>query len=193
MRAPKEELVASKSVGLKGGDHGLKRPEPKRRRRNTVVADNARRGASAAARKQASGRGSDADRVKPEKRRAGISAPAADDGSEIGRRVGHSIGNVKRVQARPEKKNRKAAVDTTKKGVAADDRRVGGGHTARRNAKLNMAGMTAMLEDSATGKPSRKSTRRATNRHKPNQLTRRTKRNLHSPESRAMRGRAVAG
>jgi len=185
--------VASKSVGLKGGDRGLERPEPKRRRRNTIVADNARRGASAAARKQSSGRGSDAEHVKAPKRRAGVSAPAADEGSEIGRRVGRSIGNIKRAQARPEKKNRAANVDTSKKSVAADDRRVGSGHTARRNTKLNMAGMTATLEDSATGKPSRKSTRRSANRSKPNQLTRRTQRKVHSPESRAMRSRAVAG
>jgi len=180
--------VASKSVGLKGGDHGLDRPEPKRRRRNTTIANNARRGASAAARKQAGGQGSDADKIKPEKRRAGMSAPAADDGSEIGRRVGHSRGNVKRAQARPEKKHRNANVDTSKKGVAADDRKVGNGHTARRNTKLNTAGMTAMLEDSATGKPSRKSTRKSTNRSKPSQLTRRTQRKLVSPEARAARG-----
>jgi hypothetical protein len=184
--------VSSKSVGLKGGDHGLKRPEPKRRRRNTAVADNARRSAISEARKQSGGRGSDAERVKPRKRKAGVSAPAADDGSEIGRRVGRSIGNIKRVQARPEKKNRKAAVDTTKKGTSASDRRVGGGHTARRNTKLNMAGMTATLEDSATGRPSRKSTRKSANRSKPSQLTRRQQRKTTSPEARAMRARAGA-
>jgi hypothetical protein len=184
--------VASKSVGLKRGKHGLEHPEPKRVRRNTGLTSNARRGVSPAARKQAGGLGSDADKVKPPKRRAGMSAPAADDGSEIGRRVGHSLGNVKRAQARPEKKNRKAAVDTSKKGVAADDRRVGGGHTARRNTKLNMAGMTAMLEDSATGKPSRKSTRKSKNRAKPNQLTRRTQRALTAPKARAARSRATA-
>lgn len=185
--------MASKSVQTKRrGDVGLEKPAPKRRRRNTAIADNGRTGSMSAARKKALGL-SHAELPKKTKRRAGTSAPAADDGSEIGRRVGHTMGNVKRAQARPEKKRRNSPVDTSKKGVAADDRKVGQGHTARRNTKLNMAGMTAMLEDSATGVPSRKSTRRASNRHKPNQLTRKVKRNLHTPESRHARGRSVAG
>jgi hypothetical protein len=183
--------VSSKSVGLKGGSHGLEHPEPTRRRRNKNPSTNARAAASAAARKQAGGQGSDAQKIKPTKRRAGLSAAAADDGEEIGRRVGHTRGNVKRAQARPEKKRGDAYVDTSKKGVAADDKKAGYGHTARRNTKLNTAGMTSALEDSATGRPSRKSTRKSANRSKPNQLTRRTQRKLVSPEARAMRSQAA--
>lgn len=59
--------------------------------------------------------------------------------------------------------------------------------TARRNAHADTAGMTSALEDSA-GRPSRKSTRRATNRIKSaTQLTRRTKRNVRAPQTRAQR------
>ena len=60
----------------------------------------ARRSAISEARKQSSGRGSDAEQIKPKKRRADVSAPAADDGSEVGRRVGRSIGNIKRAKKR---------------------------------------------------------------------------------------------
>ncbi|MBI2391734.1 MAG: hypothetical protein HYV09_19245 [Deltaproteobacteria bacterium] len=184
--------MASKSVQAARGDVGLDKPAPKRRRRNTAIADNGRSGSMSAARKKALGL-SHAALPKQPKRPANSSARAGDDGSEIGRRVGHGKGNVKAAQARPEKKRRDRPVDTSKKGVAADDRRVGSGHTARRNTKLNMAGMTAMLEDSATGVPSRKSTRRAVNRHKPNQLTKRAQRKASSPQARHARGRATAG
>lgn len=184
--------MASKSVRGTKGDVGLDRPAPKRRRRNTTLVDNARRGSMSAARKQSAGKHSDAEIPKQPKRRAGMSAPAADAGSEVGRRVGRSMGNIKRAQARPEKKRRDKPVDTSKPGVAADDKRVGGSHTARRNTKLNMAGMTATLEDSRTT-PSRKSTRRSANRQKPNQLTKRAQRRVTSPKARATRSRATAG
>jgi len=183
--------VSSKSVGLKGGSHGLEHPEPTRHRRNKAPVSNARRGFGAKAGEEVAVESLPKKKAKPTKRRAQMTA-TTDEGSMIDRRVGQGRANVKRAQARPEKKRRDAYVDTSKKGVAADDKKVGAGHTARRNTKLNTSGMTATLEDSATGKPSRKSTRKSANRSKPNQLTRRTKRKLHSPESRAARSRARA-
>ncbi len=158
------------------------------------MADNARRAAAPSARRGAGGLGSDAEREKP-KKHVRRRARAADDGSEIGRRVGHSTANVKRAAARPEKTRRDRPVDTAKPGVAADDRKAGYGHTARRNTKLNTPKAAYMLEDSTKDRPSRKSTRRASNRTKhATQLTRRTQRNVHTPEARAARrGGARAG
>lgn len=153
--------MASKSVT--SGERGLERPEPKRRRGNKALVDNAPRRTTAAAPKP------------PPKRRAGQSAEAADAGSEIGRRVGRTQGNLKRVHAR----------DGTDRSRATSKE-----HTARRNVKLDDAGMSKTLEDSATGKPSRKSTRKSANRTKESQLTRKTRRKLHSPGSRAVRARA---
>lgn len=61
-------------------------------------------------------------------------------------------------------------------------------HTARRNSKQNTAGMVYDLEDSMTGRPSRKSTRPGKNRVKPaSGLTLRTKSNMHSPGAVAAR------
>lgn len=183
--------MSSKAVTARG-DTGLKKPAtPARRKRNTAMADNARRAAAPTARRGAGGRGSDAEREKP-KKHVRRSAPAADDGSEVGRRVGHTSANVKRAQARPEKKRRDRPVDTAKKGVAADDRKAGYGHTARRNTKLNTRKATAMLEDSTQDRPSRKSTRKATNRVKPNQLTKRAQRAVTAPKQRATRAAARA-
>jgi ribosome-associated translation inhibitor RaiA len=113
-------------------------------------------------------------------------------GSLIGRRVGRGRKNLLRAAERPEKKRRDALVDTSLPGVSASDRKVGATATATRNTKLNRAGMTATLEDSATGKPSRKSTRRSQNRAKAgSKLERRAKRRLQSPQARARRA-AVA-
>jgi ribosome-associated translation inhibitor RaiA len=110
------------------------------------------------------------------------------NGSLIGKRVGHAQQNLLDAQTRPEKEHRDRPVDTSMPGVAADDRKAGYGHTAARNTKLNTSGMTHMLEDSQTARPSRKSTRAGTNRIKPdNPLTRRTKSKVHSPRERAAR------
>lgn len=192
--------MSSKSVGTKRKDVGLETPEPRRKRANTgAMATNARRGAMPETRKRAHGTGSDAEKPKPARRAKGAGAPAAGDraeteGSLIGRRVGHAVSNVKRAQARPEKTRRDRPVDTAKKGVAADDRKVGAGHTARRNTKLRTSGMTAMLEDSTEDRPSRKSTRRSTNRVKQStQLTRRTQRAVRSPKARATKASVGAG
>jgi hypothetical protein len=115
------------------------------------------------------------------------------EGSFIGRRVGRSSKDVGDVLKRPEKLHGKHPVDTAKKGVAASDRKAGGGSTARRNSRLDDAGARYTLEDSATGKPSRKSTRRSANAQKPdNQLQQRATRKVASPEDRARRADARA-
>lgn len=125
------------------------------------------------------------ERPVPAKKHATKTASA---GSLIGRRVGRSWGNVLEAASRPEKLRGDAIVDTSLEGVSATDRKVGAGATARRNTKLNLRGATATLEDSATGKPSRKSTRRSANRAKSgSKLSRKTRRELHSPKARARR------
>lgn len=89
-----------------------------------------------------------------------------EDGSLIGRRVGRSKERLRRVAERPEKLRRDVWVDTAQPGISASDRKVGAGSTARRNTKLNLAGLTSALEDSAQDRPSRKSTRRSVGRAK---------------------------
>jgi hypothetical protein len=121
----------------------------------------------------------------PAKKRATATASA---GSLIGRRVGRSWGNVLEAASRPEKLRGDAIVDTSLEGVSATDKKVGAGATAKRNTKLNIRSATATLEDSATGRPSRKSTRRSANRAKSgSKLSRKTKRTLHNPKARARR------
>ena len=69
--------------------------------------------------------------------------------------------------------------------------RYAGGVTAARNVKVDRAEHeTRELEDSGSGKPSRKSTRKGANRVKPDsQLQRRAVRRARSPEARhASRG-----
>ena len=52
---------------------------------------------------------------------------------------------------------------TSQPGVSASDRKVGDGHSGTRNVSKRAAKKGgAKLEDSATGKPSRKSTRKST-------------------------------
>jgi ribosome-associated translation inhibitor RaiA len=105
-----------------------------------------------------------------------------------GRREGHSQQQLMDLAARPEKLRGDLANDTAEPGVSADDRKIGGDHTAARNTKLNTAGMPYALEDSTTGKPSRKSTRAGSNRIKPgNPMTQRTKAAVHSPQNEHMR------
>lgn len=69
---------------------------------------------------------------------------------------------------RPPRPRRDVPVDTSLPGISATDRKAGGGATARRN-KSKSAGKSAVyaLEDSATGKPSRRSTRKSANRANP--------------------------
>lgn len=123
---------------------------------------------------------------------------SADDESElesvdtiIDGRSGHGPDQLMIAQERQEKVRRDLPVDTSEPETSADDRKAGYGHTAKRNTKLNTAGMKYALEDSTTGRPSRKSTRRSTNRIKPdNPLTRRTKSAVLSPQSQAGRAQS---
>ena len=67
----------------------------------------------------------------------------------------------------PRRPARNWPVDTALPGVSATDRRAGGGSSGTRNLSHEAARKAAyVLEDSATGRPSRKSTRRAANRQK---------------------------
>lgn len=68
---------------------------------------------------------------------------------------------------------------------------LGAGHTAARNASLH-AGRRggAKLEDSANGKPSRKSTRGSVDHTKPSNLQLRETRKVSSPSARAAQGKA---
>jgi ribosome-associated translation inhibitor RaiA len=112
--------------------------------------------------------------------------PPPEDGSLIGRRVGRARANLLRAADRPEKRRRDALVDTAQPETSATDRRAGGGSTARRNTRLNSARATATLEDSASGRPSRKSTRRSANRAKQDdQLRLRAALASQSPSGRA--------
>jgi ribosome-associated translation inhibitor RaiA len=113
------------------------------------------------------------------------------EGSLIGRRVGRSAERLRLAAERPEKLRRDAWVDTAQPATSASDRKVGAGSTARRNTKLNLAGMTSMLEDSASGRPSRKSTRRSAGRAKRDSALRlRATARATSPEERARKPRA---
>lgn len=112
------------------------------------------------------------------------------DGALIGRRVGRSRARLALAASRPEKKRGDAIVDTSLAGVSASDRKVGARATAKRNTQLVAKRATATLEDSATGRPSRKSTRRSANRAKSgNKLARKAKRKLHTPTARARRAK----
>lgn len=92
------------------------------------------------------------------------------------------------------KRRRDVPVDTSQPGVSATDRKAGGGSTAARNRSQHAAKKaTYALEDSATGKPSRRSSRRAANRAKPgSNLTRQKQREIRSPEALAERAKARA-
>lgn len=86
--------------------------------------------------------------------------------SLIGRREGRADKQLALALARPEKERRDAYTDTAEPDVSESDRRAGGGHSARRNSRKVSSGHTVTLEDSL-GRPSRKSTRRSSNRGKP--------------------------
>jgi hypothetical protein len=106
----------------------------------------------------------------------------------MGRREGHGADPLMLAAERPEKVRRDLPVDTSQPDTSADDRKVGSGHTAKRNTKLNTSGMAYALEDSTTGRPSRKSTRGSANGIKhANPLTRLTKSSVMSPKSQAGR------
>jgi hypothetical protein len=75
----------------------------------------------------------------------------------------------------------------------ATDRKAGGGSTAARNVKRRTSRATAALEDSATGRPSRKSTRASANRAKSgSKQGRRAKAAASSPKRAATKAKARA-
>lgn len=86
----------------------------------------------------------------------------------------------KKKAKQPPKRRRDWPVDTSLPGVSASDRKVGHGSTASRNLSQRAARNAAyVLEDSQTGRPSRKSTRKGANAMKPShplQLAKRTQR-----------------
>ena len=144
-----------------------------------------------------------AGRSARERARSAPSAPASaepqgaarpdDEGSLIGRRVGRSPAQLERALARPEKQRGDAYVDTAAVGTSASDRKAGYGATAARNTKRNRAGMTASLEDSRTT-PSRKSTRKSTNRAKSGvALARNASEQARTPKKQAARARVRKG
>jgi len=126
--------------------------------------------------------------LAPDSNRMALDSGAGEPDSLIDKRVGRGPQNLIDAAARPEKMRRDQPVDTALAHVSATDRRAGYGHTARRNTKLNTAGMTYELEDSLTARPSRKSTRGSANHVKPDApLTHRTKSAVHTPSARARR------
>lgn len=92
---------------------------------------------------------------------------------------------------KPRPPRRDVPIDTSKPGVSATNRKAGLGDTAKRNLSKRAAKKGgALLEGSATGKPSRKSTRRSTGRLKRSTgLQRKAVRNAHSPSARAAKRR----
>jgi hypothetical protein len=92
----------------------------------------------------------------------------------------------------PPRRRREKPVDTARAGVSATDRRAGGDATAARNrsARAQTKG-GARLESSASGKPSRKSTRKSVGRVKRTaNLQRREIRRTSSPQARAEKAAA---
>jgi putative sigma-54 modulation protein len=106
-----------------------------------------------------------------------------------GRRAGHGRDELMELQARPEKERRDSPIDTSQPGVSADMRKVGAGHTGKRNTKLHTDGMPYALEDSTTARPSRKSSRGGGKNHLKHgqQLALRSKSAVHNPQQRAAR------
>jgi hypothetical protein len=92
----------------------------------------------------------------------------------------------------PRRPRRDQPVDTAKPGISATDRKVGAGSTAKRNVSKRAARKGGpILEDSATGKPSRKSSRRTTAGSKTtSNLERRQTRRISAPKTRATKAKA---
>jgi hypothetical protein len=111
--------------------------------------------------------------------------PPLPGGSLIGTRVGRSTRNLERTLAWSN------AVDTSQPGVSASDKKAGGSSTAARNVKRATSRAAFALEDSATGKPSRKSTRGSGNRAKAgSQQGRQAKRRAAAPKRAATKAKA---
>jgi hypothetical protein len=89
---------------------------------------------------------------------------------------------------------RDTPVDTAKPGVSATDRKAGAGSTSARNASKRVAKKGgADLEDSATERPSRKSTRKSSGRAKrTTNLQLREIRKVSAPKTRAQKAKATS-
>ena len=89
----------------------------------------------------------------------------------------------------PPRRRRDHPVDTAQPGVSATDRRAGGNSTAGRNRSKSAAKKASYVLEDSRERPSRKSTRRARNRQKPdNNLKRRQMRKTTSAAARARLG-----
>jgi ribosome-associated translation inhibitor RaiA len=109
-------------------------------------------------------------------------------GSLVGRRVGQADENIEAAIVQRRGKH----VDTSAPGVSATARKAGGGSTAARNVSKRARKATARLEDSATGKPSRKSTRGSAGRAKAGSKQRRAAvRTARSPKRKATKAQAA--
>ncbi|HUR28244.1 MAG TPA: HPF/RaiA family ribosome-associated protein [Planctomycetota bacterium] len=132
-----------------------------------------------------SGRAWRPERVKVP-RPAKIPNPPPSSGSRYDRRVGRTKEHFLEALSRPEKIHRDKYVDTSQPGISETDRKAGGGSTVRRNSRKRTTKATVTLEDSATGKPSRKSTRKSANRRKGSETLEQIARNrVQMPQSRA--------
>jgi hypothetical protein len=91
----------------------------------------------------------------------------------------------------PQRPRRDTPIDTARTGVSATARKAGAGSTAARNRSLRAERKGgAVLEDSATDRPSRKSTRRSAGRMKrETNLVLRGARSTGAPRARASRAK----
>jgi hypothetical protein len=86
----------------------------------------------------------------------------------------------------PPRRRRDHPVDTAQPGISATDRRAGANSTAGRNRSKSAAKKASYVLEDSRERPSRKSTRRARNRQKPdNNLKRRQTRKTTSAAARA--------
>lgn len=98
----------------------------------------------------------------------------------------------KNAKPKKAKKPKRSEVDTAEPGVSATDDRRGIAHTADRNRSRHAERKAAVvLEDSESGKPSRKSSRRSANRLRmASGLEKEAARRLNTPKAKATRAKA---
>lgn len=100
----------------------------------------------------------------------------------------------KNAKPKKPKKPKRSEVDTAEPGVSATDDKRGIAHTADRNRSQHAKRKASVvLEDSESGKPSRKSSRRSANRLKSaSGLEKEAARRLNTPKAKATRAKARA-
>jgi hypothetical protein len=95
---------------------------------------------------------------------------------------------------KPRRPRRDVGVDTSLPGVSASDRKVGLGSSGTRNLKKSGSRKASFKLEDSLGQPSRKSTRKAANRAKPDSnLTRRQIRRTRSAKTRAAKAGVTKG